>query len=58
MGKLNRLKATLQGIRRTQFGDVEGKDVQAKTELEECQKKLQKDPLNIRLIEEEARLAK
>lgn len=56
VGKLNRMKVVLKRLNKESFSDVEAKAEAAMTSLMECQVKIQKDPRNVALINEEVRL--
>ncbi|XP_075091612.1 uncharacterized protein LOC142171806 [Nicotiana tabacum] len=58
VGKLKRLKSTLQEINKVNFSEVEVNTEKTKKELDECQNKLHKDPKNLQLIEHEMRFTK
>ncbi|XP_070009962.1 uncharacterized protein [Nicotiana sylvestris] len=58
VGKLNRTKSVLKRLNKERFSGAEKRAKTAMVNLTECQEKIQKDPRNAELIEEEIRLMK
>ncbi|XP_019266559.1 PREDICTED: uncharacterized protein LOC109243992 [Nicotiana attenuata] len=57
VGKLHRIKHTLQQLNKDKFNEVERKADEAMMRLQNCQENIQKDPYNTVLIEEEMNLS-
>lgn len=53
IGKLNKTKSVLMKLNKKRFSDVERRAEAAMEQLTECQRKIQNDPRNVELIEEE-----
>ncbi|XP_070018366.1 uncharacterized protein [Nicotiana sylvestris] len=53
IGKLNRTKSVLLKLNKEKFSNVERRAEAAMEQLTECQRKIQNDPRNVELIEEE-----
>ncbi|XP_019248329.1 PREDICTED: uncharacterized protein LOC109227585 [Nicotiana attenuata] len=57
VGKLHKIKHTLQELNKDRFTEVERKADEAMQKLQNFQERMQRDPCNIQLIEEEAILS-
>nr|XP_009767960.1 PREDICTED: uncharacterized protein LOC104219026 [Nicotiana sylvestris] len=57
VGKLHRIKHTLQQLNKDKFNELERKADEAMMRLQKCQGNIQKDPYNTVLIEEEKELS-
>ncbi|XP_019232984.1 PREDICTED: uncharacterized protein LOC109213626 [Nicotiana attenuata] len=57
VGKLHRIKHTMQQINKDRFNEVERKAEEVMLRLQKCQESIQKDPYYIKLIEEEREIS-